>query len=342
MPDSPSEDQVVDTSTTTTPTESTQTTNSDSTSATSSTAQKPAETLLDRIQSVLKKPGDSPTSETSGSTADADPAHSSAKSEDGLELSPDEAKSLSQKSQERFKRLASDVKAKSEEIKALEPRAKEFDKIDTFIKNAGLSPQDVGSTLQIAAMLRSDPKAARARLQPIMAELDRILGEELPPEIKARVDQGYLTAEDAKALSRATADAALSTKRANELAQTRQQEDTFRSKQADVKTTLDAVDVWEKQKAKSDPDWNQKQAEISEQVEIAIERKSRELKQPWWPSPQEAVQLSEEALKLIDSRYKRFAPKPRAIDPPVTTGASPRSTPAPKNTMDIIRQNLGR
>ena len=100
---------------------------------------------------------------------------------------------------------------------------------------------------------------------------------------------------------------------------------------------MNAIDAWEKQKAASDPDWHQKQPEISEQVELAIERKTRELGRPYWPTPEEAVKLSEDALETVGKRYKRFAPKPRAIDPPVTPGASPRSTAAPKSTMDIIK-----
>lgn len=342
MPDSASDDTAVVTSTEPSTDTTQSTTNSDSTIATSSTAEKPAETLLDRIHSIVRKPGESPSSEKPGSTADADSPVTTAKPDESLELPADEAKNLHPKTTERFKGLTSKLKAATAEVETLKPKAAEFDKIDTFIKNAGLSSQDVGSTLQIAAMLRSDPRAARERLQPIMAELNRILGEELPPEIQARVDQGYLTAEDAKALSRAAADATLAKKQVTAVTERQQQEEASRTQQAAIDSTLNAIDTWEKTKAKGDPDWHTKQIEVSQLVELAITRKTQELKRPYWPTPAEAVQLSDDALKEVAERHKRFAPKPRSIAPPVSTDASPRSAPAPKNTLDIVRQLAGR
>lgn len=336
---SPEDTSVVETPVTATETPTTPTTTDSTTAASSTTETKPAETLLDRIKSAIAKPGDSPTS-ASGSPAVADPAKT-AELDDSGKLSDEEAKTLGPRTKVRIEGLSAKVRAQGTELEKLRPQAAEFDKIDTFIRNAGLSPQDVGSTLQIAALLRSDPQAARERLQPIMAELDRMLGEKLPAELQARVDQGYLTAEDALALNRASAAASLATKRATALTERQQQEATDRTQKAEVNATLDAVTAWEKQKAKGDPDWHQKQAEVSELVELAINRKSLELKRSWFPNPEEATKLSEDALKTVEGRFKRFAPKARQIDPPVTAGASPRSTPAPKNTMDIIRRVVG-
>ena len=340
MPDSLPEDVVEQDSTSGNPTESTaQTpTNSDAT-ATSSTAEKPAETILDRVKSTLTKTyEESPTSKTSGAAADADPAKTAEKPGEPEGLPDDEAKTLHPKTKERFGKLTSELKTTKAELEKLKPQAAEYDKIDTFIRNANLTPQEVGGSLQIAALLRSDPQAARERLRPVMAELDRMLGETLPPALQARVDQGMLTLEDAKALNRASATADLQTRRAEAAEQRRQQDAESRNQQTQIDSTLDAVSSWEKQKAKGDPDWHQKQPEIAEQVELAIERKTRELGKPYWPTPEEAIKLSEDALSKIGDRYKRFTPKPRAIDPPVTAGASPRSTPAPKNTLDIVKQ----
>ena len=355
MPDSSPEDVAVQDSQTGTPndTAAQSTTNSDAPAATSSTAEKPAETILDRVKATLEKTREaSPTSEkTSGTPAEADATKPAAKADDPEGLPADEAKTLHPKTKERFGKLTSDLKAAKTEAETLRPKAAEYDKIETFIRNAGLQPQDVGSTLQIAAMLRSDPAGARERLRPIMAELDRILGETLPPELQARVDAGYLTIEDAKALNRSSADAALAKRQRDAIQQQTVQQEQSRQQQTAVNSTLDAIDKWEKQKATSDPDWKTKQPEIAEQVELAIQREDRKRAdeaqrtgqqyRPYWPTPEEAVKLSEDALTRIGDRYKRFTPKPRGIDPPVTAGASPRSTAAPKNTMDIIRRTVG-
>lgn len=312
----------------------------DATPAASSTAEaKPAETTFDRIKAAVTKSEVSPTSKEPEPAVVADPDSDAQKT--GDEVSPEELATWHAKTRERFTKLTSNLKAKDGEIEVLTPKAAEYDKIDTFIKNAGLSPQDVGSTLQIAAMLVNDKAKARERLLPIMAELDRVLGETLPAELQQRVDAGYLTQEDARAVARSAAAAALAESRANKLTEQQQADNDARQSKQLVDSTISAVETWEKAKAVADPDWHTKREEVAEQVEIATERKARELGRPYFPTAEEAVKLSEAALKTVDARRKRFAPKPKAIDPPVNQGASPRSVVAPKNTLDIIRQVTG-
>jgi len=324
-------------------TEQLQDTTSDvSTPAESSPAEKPAETLLDRVKSVIKRPEESPASQSTGDQSrDTDPAQKTAKP-DGDDLPEDEAKTVHPKTLNRFRTLTSKLKAADAELQALKPKAVEYEKIETYIRNNGLQPKDVMSIAEIASLCVHNPQAARERLRPIMAELDRMLGETLPPELQARVDQGFLTIEDAKALNRAAAERNLATKRASDLEQRQRQSEEVSRQQQAVDATCSAIDAWEKSKAVGDPDWTQKQPEVSELVELAITRKSAELKRPWFPTSEEAVKLSQEALDKVNERFKRFAPKPRAIDPPVTAGASPRSTPAPKSTLDIVRANISR
>lgn len=309
----------------------------DGNAAAASTAEaKPAETTFDRIKAAVTKSEESPSSKEPDPAVVADPASTTPDSD---ELSEDELKGLHVKTRERFGKLTSKLAAKDTEISSLAPKAAEYDKIDTFIKNAGLSPQDVGSTLQIAAMLRSEPAKARERLLPIMAELDRILGETLPAELQQRVDHGYLTQEDARALARSAAHAKLAEGRANQLTEQQRAEDAAVATKQSIDSTVGAVETWEKQKAEKDPDWHTKREEVAELVEIAIAQKARESKNPsYWPTAEESVKFSEDALKKVEARHKRFAPKPKAIDPPVTQGASPRSVAQPKNTLDIVRR----
>ena len=172
MPDSSPEDVVDPQTQPEAPAESTaQTTtkSSDANPAAASTAEKPAETLLDRVRATLeKKPEASPASETPGDPAEADPTKTAKAEDSDHELPADEAKTLHPKTKERFGKLTSELKAAKTEVEQLQPKAAEYDKIDTFIRNAGLSPQDVGSTLQIAAMFgvrtRTPPASNFGRL----------------------------------------------------------------------------------------------------------------------------------------------------------------------------------
>ena len=137
----------------------------------SSTPQAPAETLLDRVKSVLKPREESPTSQSTGDPSkDADPAQKRPAKADGDELPTDEAKNLHPKTQERFRTLTSKLKAADKELESLKPRAAEYDKIDSYIRANGLQPRDVTSIAEIAALCVNDPQKARERLQPIMAE----------------------------------------------------------------------------------------------------------------------------------------------------------------------------
>jgi hypothetical protein len=106
-------------------------------------------------------------------------------------------------------------------------------------------------------------------------------------------------------------------------------------------STVSSIETWESQKASRDPDWHLKRDQVAELVELAIERKTREVKRPWFPTAEEAVKLSEDALKTVESRTKRFAPRPGEIRPVENGGASPRSTAAPKSMLDVVRQSVG-
>ncbi len=326
-----------------TPSSSTTTQTTDSSSSASSAETKPAETILDRVKATYQKSTEAaPASRTSGTSATAvDPAKSTA--DDGSkELAPEELAALAPRTQARMQKLTSDLKAQGQQLQALQPKAAEYDKIDTFIRQNGLQPRDVQSVAEIAAMLVHNPQGARERLQPIMAELDRILGVVLPPELQQRVEQGYMTHEDALRLSQAEAAGRFAVHRASTLTENQRREQQVSQQRQAVDSSLNAMDTWEKTTAKNDPDWHTKQSEISDRVELAIERKTREIGRPWFPDPTEATKLLADAYEAVNAKYKRFSPKPTAINPPVTTGASPRSTQAPKNTLDIIRGQINR
>lgn len=312
-----------------------------STAASSTADEKPAGTMLDAVKAAIAPKGESPAPKSTDAPADGDPA-SKANAEADDEMSDEEAKALSVRAQKRFNKLTKSLKAASSEIESLKPKAVEFDKIDTFVRNAGLSPEDVAGTLEIAAMLRSPrPQDALARLMPIVARLQEIAGETLPADLQTRVDQGYLTEADAKTLAKAQAEARLATNHVTQMTE-RQRADQQRSEhEALVSSTVSSAEAWEAKKAERDPDWHLKRDQVAELVELAIERKTRELGRPWFPNSEETIKLSEDALKTVTERFKRFSPKAQEIRPVLNGGVSPRSTAAPKSMLDVVRQSVG-
>ena len=291
-------------------------------------------TMLDTVKAALEPKVATPAAKTPDAPAESDPTDKS-KADD--ELSEDELKQLSEKTQNRFKKLTANLKAKDGEITNLTPKAKEYDNLTSWVQSNNLTPADVRGTLEITGLLKNDPRAALDRLRPIIAQLEHVVGETLPPELQQRVDQGFLTQEDAKALSRANAEAAAATKRAQGLTEQQRQDQAVRDQQAATSQTVSTIETWETAKAKSDPDWHLKQAAITEQVELAILQEVNRRGKPWFPNPTEAVKLSEDALKKVNERYSAFVPKPAAIKPAVG-GASTRSAPEPKTMLDVVKQ----
>lgn len=337
MTDSPSDDDTVTPATETTPAQV-----SDASTASSTTDAKPGSspepakggTMLDAVKAAIEPKAASPAAKEPDPPATSDPTDKS--SEDESELSPEELKQLSEKTQRRFKSLTAKLKGKDDEIASLAPKAKEFDSFTGWVRGKGLTDADVRGTLEITSLMRNDPRAALERIRPVVAALENIVGETLPPALQQRVDQGFLTVEDAKALAKANADAALATRRATAATEQQRAEQAANEQKAATEQTLSSVETWEKDKAKSDPDWHLKQAAIAEEVERVILQKVNELGKPWFPTPQEAVKLSEDALKKVNERYSRFVPKPSAVTP-ATGGASNRSIAEPKSMLEVVK-----
>jgi hypothetical protein len=346
LTDSPSEDGVVSSEDATKPltpdatsASSTETPDDQGDKSSDSPSEKPA-TMLDAVKAALKPKEDSPTSEPGKVEPDKAPTEKK-EGDESDEFTEEDLKRLNQKTQRRIRDLVRDVKAKSEEADRFKGKADEYDKIETFVRNSGLSNEIVGATLQIAALMRQNPGEALRRLTPIVNQLRQVVGEELPPELAERVKQGFLTEQDARALARSNADAQLLRRQQNETDQRTQAERAAQERQSATEATVSTVEKWEAQKAANDPDWKLKQAEIAEQVELVIERETRKRGQPWFPTPDEAVKLSQEAYDQITERHKRFVPRPRAANPLQPGGASNRNVTPPKNMLDVVRQTVG-
>lgn len=314
---------------------------SDATTAASSTAEAKPATMLDAVKAAIAPKDATPASKSTDTSANADDPDSKAAATDPEELSAEEIKALSARTQQRFSKLTKNLKAVSTERDALKPKAAEFDKIDSFVRNAGLSQQDVAGTLEIAALLRSNPSTALSRLEPIVASLKAMVGETLPADLQTRVDQGYLTEADAKTLAKAQAGERLATQRLTATTESQQVEARTRDFKALTTNTVSSIETWEATQASRDPDWHLKRDSIAELVELAIERKTREVGKPWFPNAEEAIKLSSDALKTVNDRTKRFGPRPQEIRPVLNGGASPRSTAAPKTMLEVVQQNSG-
>lgn len=299
-----------------------------------------AGTMLDAVQAALEPKGASPAPKEPDQADDADP---NAKPAEGAaadeELTADELKALSWKTQQRFKKLSSTVKAKDSELTEMKPKAEGYDRIVGAIKRAGIDNSELDELVELGGWLKTDQRRALETLKPIVQALEGVVGEVLSPELQERVRLGYITEEDARTLSRSKAGERLATQRAEKTVAERQAEKDQQEFSTLVKSSTEAVEAWDKQKSAKDPDWHLKQKEVAEQVELAIVRESNKRGKPYFPTAEEAVKLADTALKTINDRLQRFKPRPAEIRP-ATPGASTRSKPAPKTTLDAINNAL--
>jgi hypothetical protein len=302
--------------------------------------------MLDAVKTALKPKADAP---PASQTPDQKPATAEdpgkdpkdTPEDDDKEPSEEETKNWSARTQRRFRKLNADVRARDQLVGQLTPKAEEFDRLDQFVRNSGLSREDVQGTLRIAAQMRSDPVGAYNALLPMMAQLEETIGYVLPPTLQQRVQAGYLTQEDALAQNRANAQAQLASRQLQEHTQAVQEHGRRQAAQDQLNRGVQSVETWEQQRRASDPDWHLKQSDIRDTVELLVSRQLR-ANPGWVPTPEEALAISQDAEKQVTAKMKQFIPKPVSLPRPSDGGASPRSQSEPKSLIEAMRASIRR
>lgn len=302
--------------------------------------------MLTAVKAALEPTTDkTPESEKQGSEsedapkadADKDGADEDADPDD---LTEDELARLRPKTRKRIENLVRERSDRDAKIGELEPKAQNFEKIQRFVDDAGLSKDEVNQGFDVMKNLRNDPLKAYEQLKPIYAQLQQMAGEVLTPDLQEAVQQGQITEAHARELALTRSRAAVNERRYTETEQrqndTRQREQS----QAQVDDVAGAVTAWERTTSKNDPDWKLKQPRLQEKVENEILR--RQAKEPgYFPSKDEAIAMSKKALESVEAEFKRLAPQRRSMSPAADVGST-RSTPAPKTMLDAVKVGLER
>lgn len=315
-------------------------------SAESSPADKGEKTdLLSAVKAALDPVKEkSPASETQDSkSAEGTAAPFDKDGDKGSEtddLTEEELARLKPKTRKRIENLTAARRERDGRIAELEPKATQFDKVVTFIENAGLSTQEVNDGFEVMRLLKKDLPGAYQRLKPIVDQLEQVLGVQMPADLRTAVEQGQITEAHAKELAQTRSKAALSTQALQNRDQedeSRRQQDAHQEQQGRVRT---AIVEWEKSKVGSDPDWKPKQARVMEIVQLETLRREKADPTFAW-TPDAAIKFADEALKRVEDEFKRFSPKPKALNP-VTDVSSTRSEAKPKTALEAAKQGLAR
>jgi len=293
--------------------------------------------MLDVVKAALDAPKEeSPPSDPVKTVASETKAPiEPTKVEAEADLTPEELARLPAKTKKRIQDLLGQRGESEARVKALEPKAAQYDLITKSIRDTGLDQADLNVGFELMTLLKKgDVFAARAKLEPIWDQVNRMTGGHLPADLNEEVAAGKLAAERASELAVARAAAEVGVNRQRMAAS----EAEAREAQALNSTVVDTVNAWGQKKAALDPDWKLKLPEVTNALKLALLEGNRP------KNAAEAVKMAETALEEVNARFRAYRPAPRAIKAVVgATGASKGSSnPAgPKSMLDVVNAALG-
>ena len=263
----------------------------------------------------------------------------------GGEQSSDESEpaNLSPKGRENWKRLQADRDQWAGKAQQFEKKAGAYDQITGMVQRSGLDAQEIDSAFSIASLVKRDPAAALKELSGVVDSLRRIVGEVLPPDIQALVDDGSMTETAARQFARSRFDAEHARRNATQLAQQqreqqeRQQANAQRNEQAQlVAKTGSVLTDWENNWRAADPDFSFKQPLVRARVIELVQERGRPM------SIDAAVALANEARDSINSQLRGVLPRNRQTIRTVTGGEANGAVPArPRTPLEAVNAALG-
>lgn len=304
---------------------------SDATSGADDQGAKEPISLMDAVKARLEEDaaGDSPAPKDEGGEEKSEPeakeGEEPAKAEgedEGAEEEPPFHKHPA------WQRQVAKRKEAEARVSELAPKAERFDQMQTMMRNAELSLEEVSAGFNIMALMKGDPAKALEALQPYYQSLLLATGHALPSDLQQRVAEGRLSEDDARELARTRTEREAANRKA-ESAQRRFEEGDRRAQVNDIAA---GVSEWEASWQARDPDYARKLPFVEAQIKaMRMETPPR--------TRAEAVQMAKDALKVVEDNMKPFAPRRPEIKAP-PDGSSATAVPAPRNSFEAAEAAL--
>jgi hypothetical protein len=212
--------------------------------------------------------------------------------------------------------------------------AASYRKIEEFLQENAIEPKEASDALNWTALMKRDPEQAWTQIKPVIQQLLLTIGEVLPPDIRAQVQNGQLTADVAKALAKERAKATLAQGQLSfrdqqlEAQRRREEADTTTAKQAAVTA---AARAWDAAARGKDPDYAKKERRLKSEV-LLLQREDGV------PDTAEGVKAQlDKALKAVNAEFARAMPRRPGVTP--VTGGSVSGSPRaqPKSILEVIQ-----
>ena len=250
------------------------------------------------------------------------------------ELTEAERSQLKGRTKKSFERLTSRVAELGSQNETLTAKVAEYDRVIDYIKSTKLKAEEIDTVFDIATTMKSgNPHEALRKLVPIVQQLQKQAGVELPPDLTEQVRQGYLTEQHARELAMARSEAQHAKAREQFSAQERAQADQQARYQTHMSSLVSTADEWERQKTGNDPDWSRKAARVHELAKLEVLEKGPP------PSAQHAVEMFNRIYERVTTDLRSLMPKPGAVRAVNGGASSTRSVAEPKTMLEAIRMS---
>lgn len=289
--------------------------------------------LLDVVREVVQKP-----EAKSAPSADAEQKSEGAAPEGDKPAEDEEPPFHKHPRWQQQKAIERDLRTKVEELTG---PADQYRQITDFMTAQNLTPDDIVRTFTIAAVVRNDPRKALTELNKLVAEIRQELGEDLPDDLRAAVDEGEMTEERALEASRARAEAARAKAALDAKAQRERDQESAQQAERQRETAAVAISNWVASKATSDPDFDKLRSLTEDRVLVVVQGMRAKGKTSF--TPDEMVQISEQAYKYVKDTTSQFRPPPTRINSPVGKSASsampaaPSGLPKNPSLFDVVK-----
>lgn len=202
--------------------------------------------------------------------------------------------------------------------------------LENFVKENGIQPQFMAQTFAMTAKFaQGDFESFLEAVTPFVEHARQALGQSLPGDLQAKVDEGYLTEEAARELVQARIARQRIEAENEDLRTTQQRQMEVAQRQTALQTISHAVSAREAELMSSDPDYAHLAEAVKEQFAYALEMGARP------QNPEQAVEMVNRAYALakksaVSQRSQTATPK-RPTASTVTRG-----TVRPASTKEAI------
>lgn len=242
-------------------------------------------------------------------------------------------KKLRPETRRRIEQLIAQRNEARQGIDALQPELEQHRRLQGYLQQNQLAPEDVNTLLGVgAALRRGDYQAFLNGVTPFVMAAQEALGLRVAPDLLKQVNEGTIDEAAARELTRTRHRAAQAEARLNDANKT-----VATTQQVQhIATIRSAVDVWETGIRQRDPDY----AQMADAVRRASQGLMQERGAP--KTQQEAVALVQAAYDEVRGIFAKARPAPRATRPTPSGihGATGTHVTEPRNMKEAVLASL--